>query len=68
MVDQQTPGSSFPELLMMFAHVPLLTRKPPGNHAQAALDAIRSQGGKVTNMKRTLARQPVALRAALDLV
>jgi alkylhydroperoxidase family enzyme len=29
------------------------------------LEAIRSQGGKVTNMKRTLARQPVALRALL---
>ena len=33
--------------------------------ARAALEAIRLQGGKVTNMKRTLARQPVALRALL---
>ncbi len=33
--------------------------------ARAALEAIRSQGGKVTNMKRTLARQPVALRSLL---
>ena len=36
--------------------------------ARAALEAIRSNGGRVTNMKRTLARQPVALRRALDLV
>jgi alkylhydroperoxidase family enzyme len=33
--------------------------------ARAALEAIRSNGGRVTNMKRTLARQPVALRALL---
>jgi len=33
--------------------------------ARAALEAIRSNGGRVTNMKRTLARQPAALRALL---
>ena len=32
--------------------------------ARAALEAIRSNAGRVTNMKRTLARQPVALRAS----
>jgi alkylhydroperoxidase family enzyme len=35
------------------------------HHARAALEAIRSKGGRVTNMKRTLAREPVALRALL---
>ena len=33
--------------------------------ARAALDAIKAVGGKVTNMKRTLARDPVALRSLL---
>ncbi len=33
--------------------------------ARAALESILLQGGKVTNMKRTLAREPVALRALL---
>jgi hypothetical protein len=33
--------------------------------ARAALEAIKSVGGRVTNMKRTLAREPVALRSLL---
>lgn len=33
--------------------------------ARAALDASCSVGGRVTNMKRTLAREPVALRSLL---
>jgi len=33
--------------------------------ARAALDAIRVTHGRVTNMKRTLAREPVALRALM---
>jgi alkylhydroperoxidase family enzyme len=39
---------------------------PPNSPAGRALDAIRSPGGRVTNMKRTLAREPVALRALLS--
>ncbi len=34
-----------------------------GPEARAALEAIASSRGRVTNMKRTLARSPVALRA-----
>src|SRR6516162_3915651 len=33
--------------------------------ARAALDEIRAAHGRVTNMKRTLARAPVALRALM---
>src|SRR5215212_8541551 len=33
--------------------------------ARAALEAIRAAHGRVTNMKRTLARSPVALRALM---
>jgi alkylhydroperoxidase family enzyme len=33
--------------------------------SRAALDEIRAQHGRVTNMKRTLARAPVALRALM---
>jgi alkylhydroperoxidase family enzyme len=33
--------------------------------SRAALEAIRAQHGRVTNMKRTLARAPVALHALL---
>lgn len=36
-----------------------------GPESLAALDAIRATHGRVTNMKRTLARAPVALRALL---
>jgi len=35
-------------------------------HTRAALEAIRAVSGRVTNMKRTLAREPVALRALLS--
>ena len=34
--------------------------------AGRVLEAIRSTGGRLTNMKRTLAREPVALRALLS--
>jgi alkylhydroperoxidase family enzyme len=36
-----------------------------GPEARAALDAIAAAHGRVTNMKRTLARSPVALRALM---
>ena len=36
-----------------------------GSSSRAALDEIRAAHGRVTNMKRTLARSPVALRALM---
>jgi alkylhydroperoxidase family enzyme len=47
-----------------------VARIPPlqddaGPEARAALEGIRAAHGRVTNMKRTLARSPVALRALM---
>ncbi len=40
----------------------------PRPESRLALDEIRAAHGRVTNMKRTLARSPVALHCAHDLV
>jgi len=47
------------------ARIPPLQDADAGPEARAALDAIRATHGRVTNMKRTLAREPVALRALM---
>lgn len=47
------------------ARVPPLEDADAGPEARAALDAIAAAHGRVTNMKRTLARSPVALRALM---
>jgi alkylhydroperoxidase family enzyme len=47
------------------ARIPPLRDEDAGPEARAALEAIREARGRVTNMKRTLARSPVALRALM---
>jgi alkylhydroperoxidase family enzyme len=50
---------------MTVDRIPPLPDTEAGPEARAALEAIRTQQGRVTNMKRTLARSPVALRALM---
>jgi len=47
------------------ARIPPLQDADAGPEARAALDEIRATHGRVTNMKRTLARAPVALRSLM---
>ena len=47
------------------ARIPPLQDADAHPEARAALDEIRATHGRVTNMKRTLARAPVALRALM---
>jgi alkylhydroperoxidase family enzyme len=47
------------------ARIPPLDDDKAGPEARAALEAIAAEHGRVTNMKRTLARSPVALRALM---
>jgi alkylhydroperoxidase family enzyme len=47
------------------ARIPPLDDHEADPEARAALDAITAAHGRVTNMKRTLARSPVALRALM---
>lgn len=47
------------------ARIPPLTDEESEGESRAALAAIQSAHGRVTNMKRTLARSPVALRSLM---
>jgi alkylhydroperoxidase family enzyme len=47
------------------ARIPPLQDADAGPQARAALDEIRAAHGRVTNMKRTLTRAPVALRSLM---
>jgi alkylhydroperoxidase family enzyme len=47
------------------ARIPPLQEDGANPDSRAALDQIRTAHGRVTNMKRTLARSPVALRALM---
>ncbi len=47
------------------ARIPPLEDSDAGPEGRAALDGIRAAHGRVTNMKRTLARSPVALSALM---
>jgi len=47
------------------ARIPPLQDADAGPEARAVLDEIRATHGRVTNMKRTLARAPAALRALM---
>jgi hypothetical protein len=47
------------------ARIPPLQDADASAESRAALDEIRAAHGRVTNMKRTLARAPVALRALM---
>jgi alkylhydroperoxidase family enzyme len=47
------------------ARIPPLDDAEAGPEARAALEAIAAERGRVTNMKRTLARSPVALHALM---
>jgi alkylhydroperoxidase family enzyme len=47
------------------ARIPPVQDADANPESRAALDAIRAQHGRVTNMKRTLAHAPVALHALL---
>ena len=47
------------------ARVPPVTEPEAGPAARALLEAQRAAHGRVTNMKRTLARSPVALGALM---
>ena len=47
------------------ARIPPLPDTEAGPEARAALEAVAAAHGRVTNMKRTLARSPVALRALM---
>jgi alkylhydroperoxidase family enzyme len=47
------------------ARIPPLQDAEADAHRRAALEEIQAAHGRVTNMKRTLARSPVALRALM---
>jgi alkylhydroperoxidase family enzyme len=47
------------------ARVPPLTDDQAGPEARATLEAVAAAHGRLTNMKRTLARSPTALRALM---
>jgi alkylhydroperoxidase family enzyme len=47
------------------ARIPPLQNDDANPESRAALDEIRATHGRVTNMKRTLARSPVALNALM---
>ena len=47
------------------ARIAPLREEEAGPEARAALEEVRAAHGRVTNMKRTLARSPVALRALM---
>jgi alkylhydroperoxidase family enzyme len=47
------------------ARIPPLEDADANPESRAALDEIRAAHGRVTNMKRTLARSPIALRALM---
>ena len=49
----------------MIARIPPLHDADANPESRAALDEIRAAHGRVTNMKRTLARSPVALHALM---
>ena len=48
------------------ARIPPLQDADASPESRSALDEIRVAHGRVTNMKRTLARAPVALRALMS--
>lgn len=50
------------------ARIPPLRDSDANPESRGVLDEIRAAHGRVTNMKRTLALSPVALRAAHDVV
>jgi alkylhydroperoxidase family enzyme len=66
------PNDAYPTLLFRWSRT-LMARISPLSDAEAmqqpaaaaALEALRLKGGRITNMKRTLAREPVALRSLL---
>lgn len=47
------------------ARIPPLSDDEAEGESRAGLDAIRTAHGRLTNMKRTLARSPVALRSLM---